>query len=83
MDDYYVEAWTIVEGALDAEDIFNDQWAAMEWLMTEAVQARDKGLQLEGYMLEHAHPRDWEWECYCAQYVTDHRPVLTSQDALD
>jgi hypothetical protein len=72
----YVEAWTIVEGALDAERTFPTRPKAVEWLETEINACQAEGVQADGYILTHPHAEGVE--CECSQFVTDHNPYLST-----
>jgi hypothetical protein len=82
----YVEATVIVEGAVDGSSIFGELGGMIpesmfagsldEYISKVAREAKSDGLWTEVYILEHFHPLDDE-DCECAQYVTDGRPAYS------
>ena len=76
----YVTAYTIVDGAIDAEiDIPDDadaQAILNRFVLDAELASKQDGLQTDIYLLPHYHAVDAE-ECECAQWLTDHKPAWT------
>lgn len=76
MDESYVEATVIVDGALDEEAVFGtgEQENLEAWITVQKELAMAHPLQeTQIYLMEHGHSPDVE-DCSCAQYLTDHHP---------
>jgi hypothetical protein len=73
----YTEAYVVVEGAQDEEEVFEDTPGVSKrfraWLKRIQTAAKEDGLKTEIYTIYHGHANDGE-ECSCVQYLTDHRP---------
>ena len=79
----YIEAWTICEGALSDEDMFDDATGLDvdgiyidAWLKKIEDDANEGGVVIEVYLLTHGHNADVS-ECDCVQYETSHLPDYT------
>lgn len=83
---HYIEAYTVVEGALDDEREFFDRDNAQaeywygRWVERVKDAAREDGAQTDLYRIDHDHPIDMgdDVEDTCVQYLTDHRPEWSS-----
>jgi len=71
----YTEVYSVVQGAIDQEDFFQDHVDAEEWIRERAAEADADGLTTEVYTIRHDH--DIETECECVQYLTSHKPDYT------
>lgn len=72
----YVEAFVVVNGALEDEATFGDSAGELLdlWLYEQKNQAMAHPDQrTEIYLTEHGHSPDLE-DCSCVQYLTDHHP---------
>lgn len=74
----YVELSVIVEGALEIEEIFHDETLMRERINEIRSDAEGDGYRVEVFLLWHDH-EDLAGgeECFCVQYLTDHRPAVT------
>lgn len=69
---YFIEAWTVVEGAQDKDWTGDSLVEAQRWLDSEIAECQQAGLSAQGYRIIHPHAEGIECECH--QYVTSHLP---------
>jgi hypothetical protein len=76
---YYLEAYTIVEGAIGENEYFENGEGFDEWMEKTEAAALEDGLETQVYVIDHPHDMDME-DCCCVQYLTDHSPYCTFND---
>lgn len=69
----WFEAYTVIEGAYDAEKSFRTVGAAERWL-----KKRLRGAKGKGYIIEHYCKKNEE--CECVQWLTDHNPIIDTEE---
>lgn len=81
----YTEVTIICDGALESSESFKgfdtaELEAYLEKEKNEALEAAGlTGIETEIYVMEHEHDESEE-DCSCAQYLSDHHPIWTSND---
>lgn len=71
----YIEASTIIEGALEETETFQYADEYQEWLDATIEELADVDAQV--YAIHHEHDLDVD-DCACVQYLTDHAPVWSN-----
>jgi len=69
----YWQADVIVEGALDASEVFENEDDLDTFIDAQKALAAQDGLETELYLMPHPHAMDSE-DCSCVQLLTDHHP---------
>lgn len=76
----YTEVTLIVEGALEDSWLWADAYNAEIQAERLARELAGKGLEYDIYLTDHEHSE--YLECDCIQYLTDHRPYLSSDRCM-
>ena len=77
MNAYYIEGWTVCEGAADEEETFSSWDDFASWAELTIADMRHLGVEGAVYYIEHEHEEGID--CECVQYLTDHSPYLSTE----
>ena len=76
--DSYIEVYSIIEGAVGDERIAHTDEQADRIIEAMTDEAEREGFGIEVYTIPHCHAPDFDGECVCVQWLTDHNPVATA-----
>ena len=77
----YLEAYIVWEGTADQDRTFRGANVAYDrWARRAVAAGKKEGASVQVYSIYHEHPMDGE-ECSCVQYLMDHSPDYSTDDA--
>lgn len=72
----YAETTLVIDGVEEEVLQFTDDLRLSEYMLKVASRARRSGQHTQLFLIEHGHAMDFEGECCCVQYLTDHHPIM-------
>jgi hypothetical protein len=76
------EVWSMVEGTLEADSRYDDYDRARAAIATLEADYRETlpDAEWDIFLVPHYCNGDSDDDCGCVQYLTDHRPAVSSRD---
>lgn len=75
----YFEATLICEGAFEETQEFDCYHELESWAAPVVADCQNKHVDTQVYVVEHDHEQDFDGECCCSQYATDHHPSFSTE----